>query len=85
MPGCVLQVRIPILSEVPPGYSVSLVDNPGYGETNAHITQLADDSAKISSVYVYVTQSGNIAGTTDSEFFRKLAEQCPGMLGVSES
>ena len=57
MPDCVLQVRVPILSEVPPGYSVSLVDNPGYGETNVHITQLADDSAKISSVYVYVTQS----------------------------
>ena len=85
MPDCVLRVNIPILSEVPPGYSVSLVDNPGYGETNEHITQLADDSAKISSVYVYVTQSGNIAGVTDFEFFRKLAEHCPGMLGILES
>ena len=85
MPDCVLEVNVSILSEVSPEYSVSLVDNPGFGEINAHITQLAEDSAKFSSVYVYVTQSGNIAGITDSEFFRKLAEQCPGMLGVLES
>ena len=61
-------------------YRVSLVDNPGFGEMNEHITQLADISAKSSSLYVYVTAPGNVTGETDFKFFEKLADQCPGML-----
>ena len=43
-----------------------------------HITKQADDSAKNSSIYVYVTHSGNIGGKTDFEFFEKLANHYSG-------
>lgn len=45
---------------------------------NVHITKQADDSAKNSSIYVYVTHSGNIGGKTDFEFFEKLANHYSG-------
>ena len=76
---CVLQVKVPILSGVNHGYRISLLDNPGFGETNEYITQLADTSAKSSSVYVYVTESANVASITDFKFFENLAQRCPGL------
>ena len=79
MPDCVLQVNVPALSGGTHGYRISLLDNPGFGETNEYITQLADTSAKSSSVYVYVTESANVASITDFNFFENLGQRCPGL------
>lgn len=79
MPDCVLQVNVSVLSGDTHGYRISLLDNPGFGETNEYITQVADVSAKSSSVYVYVTESANVASVTDFNFFKNLAQQCPGL------
>ena len=80
VPDFVLEANVPVLSMGTHGYKVSLVDNPGSGEVNEMITQVAEFSAKSSSVYVYVTTPGSVGGTIDATFFENLAKECPGML-----
>ena len=78
VPECTLHVNIPALSEVPRGWSVSLADNPGFGEANEHIKQLANVSVQGSSAYVYVTNSDYVGSDTDFKFFKQLAEHDQG-------
>lgn len=78
VPECTLHVNIPALSEAPHGWNVSLTDNPGFGEANEHIAQLASISVHDSSAYVYVTNSQNVGSHTDFKFFQQLAEHDKG-------
>lgn len=71
--GLLLQVSIPMLENgVPLDWKVSLMDNPGFGETREHITHLADISMAFSSAYIYLVQMENIGGTEAAKFFIEL-------------
>ena len=68
-----LKVNIPLLSgSVPPGWTVSIVDNPGFGEAKEHVTQLADASMVTSSAYIYLVQTENVGGKEAADFFKEL-------------
>ena len=68
-----LKVNIPLLSgSVPPGWTVSIVDNPGFGEAKEHVTQLADTSMVTSSAYIYLVQTENVGGKEAADFFKEL-------------
>ena len=70
----VLKVYVPLLADkVPHGWTVSLVDNPGFGEAKEHVVQLADASLLTSSAYIYLLQTENIGGTEAADFFKELA------------
>ena len=69
-PIIVLKVNIPLLAgRVPPGWTVSLVDNPGFQEA---LGQLDDAYLVISSVYIYLLQAENIGGPEAADFFKEL-------------
>ena len=71
--GLVLQVSIPMLDKgVPLEWIVSLMDNPGFGETRECITHLADASMVFSSAYIYLLQLENVGGTEAAKFFTEL-------------
>lgn len=68
-----LKVNIPLLSgSVPPGWTVSIVDNPGFGEAKEHVTQLAEASMVTSSAYIYLIQTENVGGREAADFFKEL-------------
>ena len=68
-----LKVNIPLLcGSVPPGWRVSIIDNPGFGEAKEQITQLAEASMVTSSAYIYLLQSENIGGREAADFFKQL-------------
>ena len=66
-------MNIPLLiGKVPLGWTVSLVDNPGFGEAQEHITQIADSSLLTSSAYVYLVETGQLGGTEPRDFYKEL-------------
>lgn len=68
-----LKVNIPVLSgSMPPGWTVSIIDNPGFGEAKEHITQLAEASMVTSSAYIYLIQTENVGGREAADFFKQL-------------
>ena len=71
-----LNVNIPLLFEnVPDGWTVCLVDNPGFNEANKqHIQQLADASVMSSAAYVFLTEIARMNTTATADFFRRLSE-----------
>ena len=76
-----LKVNIPLLSgSIPPGWEVSIVDNPGFGEANDHITQLAEASMVTSSAYIYLMQVEDVGGKNAENFFKALQETDKGLL-----
>lgn len=82
-PTVILKVNIPLLAgRVPSGWTVSLVDNPGFGEAKEHVVQLADASLITSSAYIYLLQTENIGGTEAAEFFKELIakDKCNDLL-----
>lgn len=75
-----LRVSLPLLAHnVPSGWTVSLVDTPGFGEAREHVQQLAKDSVEVSAAYIYLLQTESIGGTEVNETFSSLAEKDPGM------
>lgn len=71
----VLKLNVPILSaSIPPGWTVSIVDNPGFGEAKEHVTQLADASMVTSSAYIYLMTTGDVGGEKAAEFFKELQQ-----------
>ena len=70
---------VPLLAnKAPPGWTISLVDNPGFGEAKEHVTQLAEASVITSSAYIYLMQSGDIGGKEAAEFFKDLNKKDKG-------
>ena len=68
-----LKVNIPVLSgSIPPGWTVSIVDNPGFGEAKEHVTQLAEASMVTSSAYIYLIQTENVGGREAANFYKEL-------------
>ena len=73
----ILKVNIPLLlGSIPPGWEVSIVDNPGFGEAKEHITQLAEASMVTSSAYIYLM---HIGGKDAANFFKALQKTDEGM------
>ena len=66
-------MNIPMFSgSVPLGWKVSIIDNPGFGETKEQITQLAEASMVTSCAYIYLLQTENIGGRDTADFFKQL-------------
>ena len=79
VPNLVLKVHLPILSEgCPNEWTVTLVDNPGFGENKEYITQLASAALVTSSAYIYLMTTESVDGTAAAEFFKMLQEKDPG-------
>lgn len=77
-PDLILKVHVPVLDEgVPPEWTISLVDNPGFGEASKWITQVADASLVASSAYIYLIQAEGIEGTAAADFFTELHKKDP--------
>lgn len=75
-----LKVNIPLLSgSVPTGMTVSIVDNPGFGEAKEHIQQLAEASMLTSSAYIYLMQAENIGTKETAQFFKDLHQTDKGI------
>ena len=75
----ILKVCVPLLAnKAPPGWTISLVDNPGFGEAKEHVTQLAEASVVTSSAYIYLMQAADIGGKEFDEFFRNLNDNDRG-------
>ena len=74
-----LRVNIPLLSKrVPPGWCLSLFDNPGFGDERLHISQIANESVYSSSVYIYLLDLRNIGGDMVPKFLNELKEKDEG-------
>ena len=71
-----------LAENVPPEWIISLVDNPGFGDTKKHISQLAASSVSSSCAYIYLLQAENIDGIEADEFFKALHERDKSMLLV---
>ena len=79
VPNLVLKVYLPILDEGSPlEWTVSLVDNPGFGEDKEYITQLASASMVTSSAYIYLMTTESVSGSSPAEFFKMLQEKDTG-------
>ena len=73
VPKLSLKAYLPFLNEgIPPGWTAKLVDNPGYGDANEYMTQLADASAVTTSAYVYLMQIEQIEGQAAVNFFKQI-------------
>lgn len=68
----VLKCKTPLFQQVPEGWLVSLVDNPGFNEYTAHVTKFAVQSLKISSACVYVTTYDQYRQKDTAEFFKQM-------------
>ena len=78
----ILEVYIPLLAtqNIDEGWSLCLVDNPGFGESNEYIQQLADASILISAAYVLVTCPSTMDSSATASFLKKLSEKDKGLL-----
>ena len=60
-----MKANIPVFHDVPSGLRIMLVDVPGLGDGNISITQVAIESAKISSAYIYLIDYTNLDDLSD--------------------
>ena len=72
-----------LADNVPSGWTVSLVDNPGFGEAKQHVVQLADASLITSSAYIYLLQTESIGGVAAQEFFKDLCTRDKCKVNIS--
>lgn len=75
----VLYACIPILEEAPPGWTLALVDTPGFGEANVHhITGIANRLFNTSTAYLYIMDSGSMKDAVDAKNIQQLFEHDKG-------
>ena len=67
-----LYANVPLISSAPEGWNVYLVDNPGFGEANESVNELAESAMKFSSAYVYIVQYTQLKDVVDAGAFRLL-------------
>ena len=76
----ILRVHLPLLTEnVPPGWRVSLVDNPGFADAKEHVSKLAESSIGTSAAYIYLIETQQLMDKEDRDTFTFLAKQDPGI------
>ncbi len=72
----VLKISAPeLFSGVQEGWQVCLLDNPGFGEDNKRIQQVANAAVTPSVAYVFLTTAASIGGTANAQFFRNLKDR----------
>ena len=75
----VLYAYIPILDNAPRGWTLALVDTPGFGEANVgHITALADRLFSTSTAYLYIIDSVILNDALDAKNIKQLYEHDKG-------
>jgi len=60
LPEYLVVANIPILSNVPDPWRAYLVDNPGFDDPIAGITDVAEVAMKTTSAYMYVLDGGAV-------------------------
>lgn len=74
-----LYAHAPILENVPAGWSLVLVDTPGFGEANMEsITSLATKLLNTSSAYLYIVDVTSIADDTDARNMKCIVDRDQG-------
>ena len=73
-----LMAKIPLSLQVPNGWKVSLVDNPGFDERNKRISETAVQSLKASSAYLYITTYDQYRQTQNVDFIKAMYENNNG-------
>jgi predicted GTPase len=68
-----LYAYVPILSEAPNGWTLALVDTPGFGEAHVdHVTALTDTLFSTSTAYLYLIDSNNLEDEVDAKNIKLL-------------
>ena len=77
----VLHAHIPILEEAHhSGWTLALVDTPGFGEANVeHVTSHADMLFSTSTAYLYMMDSSNLEDAVDAANIRQLYQYDKGI------
>lgn len=70
---------MPLIDEVPQGWQLSLIDNPGFDEHTEHVTDTALQSLKFSSACFYVTTFEQYKRKETAIFFKKMYAENSGM------
>ena len=71
--GVVLKMKTGVLAcGVPSGWEVSLVDNPGFGENNEYVDQVANGAVGSSAAYIFLTTMACIGGKSNAQFYKHL-------------
>lgn len=79
LPEHLILANIPILSNVPDPWKAYLVDNPGFDDPIAGITDVAEAAMKTTSGYMYILDYGILQGQSDTKHFKLLYEKDPGV------
>ena len=75
----VLYAFVPILQEAPEGWSLALVDTPGFGEANVeHIMKHTDMLFSTSTAYLYLMDATSMDDKVDSDNFKLLFQHDKG-------
>ena len=73
-----MKANLPAFGDVPSGLKVMLVDVPGLGDGNMSITQVALESAKISSAYIYLCHYQHFDDSSDFDAIGLLHQKDKG-------
>ena len=73
-----MYTNVPAIGGAPDPWSVYLVDNPGCGDANKSLSNLAETSMKSSSAYVYVVHYKELGDANDVESFKHIHAKDPG-------
>ena len=77
----ILYAHIPILREAAQGWTLVLVDTPGFGEANVdHITALADRRFNTSTAYLYIMDGTSMCDELDRRKIHQLFKNDKGIL-----
>lgn len=82
VPECTLTTCVPFLADAPSEWRVSLVDTPGFGESDGHVEMLATEALKSSSAYVYITTYRTLHAQTNMSYLRFILAHDKGNLHV---
>ncbi len=76
----VVSVSAPeLFGRVEEGWQAFLLDNPGFGEDNKCVQQVAMAAVAPSAAYVFLTTVDSIGGTVNADFFRDLKSRDKSM------
>ena len=57
------------------GWTISLVDNPGFGESKQCIAQATSESWESSTAYIYLTSKDSVGKLLEKEVFKSFYDK----------
>ena len=66
-------------------WKIDLIDNPGFGDANKGVSDLATTAVTSSSSYVYIVNYKQLRDDEDTKAFRLMAAKDKGKIGVTVS